>query len=128
MSKIETLKEGIHLASVLSLASAILILVGSAFWWFWYPSIFGSMMGNWGWMMSSPNVVTMLPPMTVIGMISGVVVLISAIMMSLKPHEGCKWGLLVLIFSSLSLLGMGGFLVGSALGIAGGALAMTSKR
>ena len=128
MSKIETVKEGIRLPSVLSLASGILILVGSAFWWFWYPNIFGSMMGNWGLMMSSPNVITMLPTTSLIGMISGAVILLSAIMMSLKPHEGYMWGLLVLIFSSLSLLGMGGFLVGSVLGIIGGALAMTGKR
>lgn len=60
-----------------------------------------------------------------IGLASGIVVLIGAAMIYSRPSKATTWGLLVLIFSIVSFVGMGGFFLGAVLGIVGGALALT---
>ena len=60
-----------------------------------------------------------------VGLISGVLVVIGAIMMRVHPGEHVAWGTIVLVFSITSFLGMGGFIIGALLGIAGGALALS---
>ena len=59
-----------------------------------------------------------------IGLIAGIAVLVSAIMIYARPRSASTWGLLVLVFSILSFFGMGGFFIGAILGIVGGVLAM----
>ena len=60
-----------------------------------------------------------------IGLISGVIVVICAIMLGSRPVEHTTWGTLILVFSIISFFGMGGFFIGAILGIAGGALALS---
>ncbi len=60
-----------------------------------------------------------------VGLISGAFVLIGAIMIRMRPSEHVAWGVIVLVFSITSFLGMGGFMIGALLGIAGGALALS---
>ena len=60
-----------------------------------------------------------------VGLVSGAFVVIGAIMMRVHPAEHVAWGVIVLVFSITSFLGMGGFIVGALLGIAGGALALS---
>ena len=62
-----------------------------------------------------------------VGLIAGIVVLVGAVMIYARPRTTSTWGLLVLVFSILSFLGMGGFFIGAILGIVGGALAMVWK-
>ncbi len=59
-----------------------------------------------------------------LGLISGIVVLVGAVMIYTRPANASTWGLLVLVFSILSFFGMGGFFIGAVLGVVGGALAM----
>ena len=61
----------------------------------------------------------------VAGLISGIVVLVGAIMLYSRPRGASTWGSLILIFSIISFLGTGGFFIGALLGIVGGVLAMT---
>jgi len=63
------------------------------------------------------------------GIVFGIVVVVSAVMLYNKPIEHSKWGLLVLIFSVLSVFGsaMAGFGVGLILGVLGGMFALTWK-
>ena len=63
------------------------------------------------------------------GIVFGIVVLVSALMLYNKPIEHSKWGLLILIFSVLSIFGsaMAGFGVGLILGVLGGIFALTWK-
>jgi hypothetical protein len=71
-----------------------------------------------------------------IGAVSGIVVLISAIMLKIRPGEGTRglrvccrmWGTAILVFSIVSLFGgsVGGY-IGAILGIVGGALALVVK-
>lgn len=60
-----------------------------------------------------------------VGLVSGAFVVIGAIMMRVHPAEHVAWGVIVLVFSITSFLGMGGFMIGALLGIAGGALALS---
>jgi uncharacterized membrane protein YjgN (DUF898 family) len=66
--------------------------------------------------------------MGILGIIFGVVVIASAVMLNRQPQQHQTWGILILIFSILSVFGgMGGYLVGLVLGIVGGALAIAWK-
>ncbi len=63
------------------------------------------------------------------GILFGVVVIVSALMLYNKPVDHAKWGMLILIFSVLSIFGsaMAGFGLGLILGLIGGILALTWK-
>jgi len=98
-------------AIVISLVAGILIILGSI-----YATIGGIGM--------------------ILGVVSGIVVLISVIMLKIRPGEGTRglrvccrmWGAAILVFSIVSLFGgsVGGF-IGAILGIVGGALALIVK-
>jgi uncharacterized membrane protein YjgN (DUF898 family) len=64
----------------------------------------------------------------VLGIIFGVVVMASAVMLNRQPQQHQTWGIVILIFSILGVFGgMAGYLVGLVLGIVGGALAIAWK-
>jgi|SRR5215218_8669903 uncharacterized membrane protein YhaH (DUF805 family) len=123
----------------LSLAAGILIIFSSTIV-LWIGAMFGNggFMGgmmNGDSMMGDNNVGfnNFLPFMTGIlsvGIVSGILVLIGALMMYYKRSEQAKtWGIVVLIFSIVALIGGGGgFLIGTILGIIGGALAISRAR
>jgi hypothetical protein len=103
-------------AVIISLIAGILIVLASV-----YPTI----AGTW----------------TILVAVSGVIVLLSAVMLKIRPGESTQglrmcclsWGSLILVFSIVSLFGiyMGGFFIGSVagsiLGIIGAALALVAK-
>jgi hypothetical protein len=61
------------------------------------------------------------------GLASGIIVLASAILLMAVPNQRRTWGVLTLVFSVLSFLGLGGFVIGAILGIVGGVLALRWK-
>jgi len=64
----------------------------------------------------------------ILGLIFGAVVVISAIMLNSKPQEHMTWGILIAVFSVLSIFGgMGGLMIGLVLGLIGGVLAVIWK-
>jgi hypothetical protein len=67
--------------------------------------------------------------MGVLGLVFGIIVIVSAVMLYNRSTEHTTWGVLILIFSALSVFGsmMGGFGVGVILGVIGGALAILWK-
>lgn len=65
--------------------------------------------------------------MGLIGLASGIIVLVSAVVLLTRPGQVRIWGVLVLVFSVLSFLGLGGFIVGAILGIVGGILTLSWK-
>jgi hypothetical protein len=103
-------------AIIISLVAGILIILGNIYTSSLYATIEGIGM--------------------IIGVVSGILVLIFAIMLKIRPGEGerglrvcCRWwGSLVLVFSTVSLFGgsVGGF-IGAILGIVGAALALVVK-
>lgn len=58
------------------------------------------------------------------GLILGLVVFIAAIKLSQNPEEHITWGVIILIFSLLSIVIGGGFVIGMILGFIGGLLAI----
>jgi hypothetical protein len=103
-------------AVIISLVAGILIILGNIYTGSLYATIEGIGM--------------------IIGVVSGILVLISAIMLKIRPGEGerglrvcCRmWGTAILVFSIVSLFGgtVGGF-IGAILGIVGAALALVVK-
>jgi hypothetical protein len=103
-------------AVIISLVAGILIVLGS-----FYPNSLYSTIEGVG---------------MIIGIVSGIPVLISAAMLKIRPGEGERglrtcclwWGSLILVFSIVSLLAgsLVGF-IGSILGIVGAAIALVVK-
>jgi hypothetical protein len=61
------------------------------------------------------------------GIFAGIVVLVGAVMLYVKPEQRRSWGVVILVASALNfLLGMMGFLAGT-LGVIGGVLALSTK-
>lgn len=65
--------------------------------------------------------------LSVFGLVCGIIVLLSAIMLRFKPEQRQTWGILVLVFSILGFFGFGGFIVGSVLGIVGSIMILRWK-
>jgi hypothetical protein len=61
------------------------------------------------------------------GLVCGAVVLISSTMILAKVGQWRTWGILILVFSVLSFVGLGGFIIGAILGIVGGVLTLRWK-
>ena len=119
---------------ILSLIGGLIILVGSLVNIVWYAlgsSAFGSywgmmggyhgMTGNFGFSNSY------MTAFSVVGLVCGIVVVISALMLKARPTEHSAWGALIIVFSAISLISMGGWFVGALLGIIGGAFALSWK-
>lgn len=64
---------------------------------------------------------------SVTSLVAGIIVIIGAIMINARPEEHMTWGIITLVFSIVSLVGMGGFFMGALLGVAGGALALSFR-
>ncbi|MCW4032415.1 MAG: hypothetical protein NWF08_03375 [Candidatus Bathyarchaeota archaeon] len=126
----ETIK--LKTAYIVSIIAGILIILGSLYTKMWGTWLTGGIVGMMGRQSHGIMTVTW-----ILGLISGIIVLYSAIMLKIRPGEADEglrkccivWGTMILIFSIFSLVGgsMGGFLIGAILGIIGGALALLSR-
>ena len=127
-----------QIAFILSLVGGILILLAGIVCctWFWFDGMnFSGMMGGLGGMMGGYHAMmgslgvpfSFMGGLSLIGLVSGIVVIISAVMLNIRPTEHTGWGVVILAFSIISFLGMGGFLIGAVLGIVGGTLALSWK-
>ena len=61
------------------------------------------------------------------GLVCGAIVLISAILLLTNSSQPRTLGVLILVFSVMSFLGLGGFVIGAILGIIGGILTLRWK-
>ena len=123
---------------ILGLIAGIFILLGAvvmSMFTFGVAGIMGNMSGMAGMMsgmnggMSMGMMMGFAPALTVLGLGSGVIVLLGSAMLYSRPSESQLWGAIILTFSVVSILGgMGGLLVGLVLGIASGILALTWTR
>src|SRR3989337_3150370 len=116
-------------AFILSLIGGMIIVLGSVvslFWSFYGWPYYGGMMGPW-MMWGFGYGYGFMQVFSIAALISGIIVLVGAIMLNARPTEHTAWGTIVLIFSLVSFLGMGGFFIGAILGIAGGAIALSYK-
>jgi len=89
---------------------------------------FGGMMGGYRHMMNGLGFpYGLMSGLMLVSLVSGVLLIIGAVMINIHPSQSSTWGIIVLVFSIISFLGMGGFLIGAVLGIVGGALALSWK-
>jgi hypothetical protein len=61
------------------------------------------------------------------GLATGAIVLVSAVILLTNPSQRRTSGVLILVFSVLSFIGLGGFVIGAILGIVGGILTLRWK-
>lgn len=107
-------------AFVLSLLAGIWMVAVGVMMLGWRPGGFGMM----GWMWGHGVMGVWWPWL---GIIAGATVLTGAIMLNAKPDQAQTWGLVIVVASAVGLfVGMGGLLAG-ALGVVGGALAMSES-
>ncbi|MHB2036732.1 MAG: DUF6114 domain-containing protein [Nitrososphaerales archaeon] len=127
------------IAFVLSLIGGILITIGSVVGmglsamgspFFWGS---GGMMGSYnypymmgGYYYGSNGYYGVMYGLESIGIITGIFVIVFAILMKSKPAERRNYGVLILAFSLVSFVGMGGFFIGAIIGLIGGVLALTN--
>ena len=62
------------------------------------------------------------------GISSGIAVIMTSIMLKVRPQESRRWGIMIIALSAVSILGMGGFIFGMVLGIIGGAMAIIRSK
>ena len=108
----------------LSLIAGILILINSSAVGVasvWFPWIFPTLPG------SDNNSTVPFATITIIGLVSGVLVLIGALMLYGKLVDSKAIGIVILVFSIPSVVTGGGFIIGFILGIMGGVEALRWK-
>lgn len=126
------------LAFLLSLIGGLIILLGgivSSMWFFYGGAVWGDfgdmwsgMMGGYNGMMGSLGFpLGFMGGFSLVGLVCGIIVVIAALMLNMRPQEQNAWGMLILIFSAISFLNMGGFFIGAVLGLVGGAFVVSSK-
>jgi len=120
-------------AFILSLIGGLIIVIGSLIETLLL--IFGSyagtfygmgpgMMSGYGFYGYGSGWMTAL---SIIALAFGIIVLIGAIMLNARPSQNITWEIIVLVFSVASFIGMGGYMIGAILGIAGGAVALSYR-
>lgn len=120
-------------AFVLSLLSGVFVILGSiicAFWWDAdYPmSWMEGMMHGWENNARMWNIGGLAYAITALGIVFGIIILVSSVMLYVNPKQHQLWGSLIIVFSVLSILScMGGMGIGVILGIVGGALGIVWK-
>jgi CDP-diglyceride synthetase len=62
---------------------------------------------------------------SILGLFSGVAMIIGAVMLWVRPQDHLVWGILILVFAVVSFADMGGYFIGAILGIIGGAFAIS---
>lgn len=112
----------LDLPSGLALIGGILMIISGVLAIFHMAilPLMGTMMGQW---MAGASIF-----FGIFGIGCGAAVTIGAIMMSRRPANLRLWAFVVLVFSALSFIELGGFFIGAVLGIIGSIIALTTKR
>lgn len=131
-------KQGLTLAFVISLVGALIVLIFSLVNLVW----FGSNSPNWGgfgdymrnmmggyhnFMGTYSSSTGFFTAISIVSFVCGVIMLMSALVLRIHPQEHFLWGIVIVVFSAISFVGMGGYFVGATFGIVGGVLALTYK-
>jgi hypothetical protein len=126
-------------AFLLSLIGGIIILLAgiiSSIWFLYGSAVMGDfgdmwfgMMGGYHSMMGSFGFpLGYMAGFSLLGLVAGIIVTTSAVMLSVRPQERSAWSILILVFSAISFLNMGGFFIGGILGLVGGAFAVSAGK
>ncbi len=99
-------------AAGISLVAGIIIVIGSLVSSFWHMAFFPQM----GWMMGQ-QFASGIVFGSIVSIVFGAIVIGGAILMFKKPLQTRQWGVIVLVFSALSFVGMGGFIIGGIIAL-----------
>jgi hypothetical protein len=131
-------KQGLTLAFASSLVGGLIVLIFSLVNLVW----FGFNSPNWGgfgnywnsmiegyhnFMGSYSTSIGFFTAISIVSFVCGVIVLMSAFVLRIHPQEHVLWGVVIIIFSAASFVGMAGYFVGAIFGIIGGVLALTYR-
>jgi hypothetical protein len=130
---------GTIFAFIVSLVGGLIILIASALNVVWYSSgasnfggygsyMRGMMDGYHNFMGSYGGSYGFLAGISLVAVICGVIVLMSAIMLRAQPHQHMLWAIVIIVFSAVSFVGMGGYFIGAILGIIGGAFVLATRQ
>ena len=131
-------KQGLTLAFVSSIVGGLIVLIFSFInlVWFGFNSPNWGGFGNyWGGMMDGyhnfmgtySTSTGFFMAISIVSFVCGVIVLMSALVLRIHPQEHVLWGVVIVVFSAVSFVGMGGYFVGAIFGIIGGVLSLTYK-
>ena len=105
------------IAGILIISNTVLLGIATT----WFPEMIPTLPGT------TANDTTILYQLTVIGLICGILVLLGAILLQIKPVHRKIWAIMIIVFSIPSVLTGGGFIIGFILGIIGGVLAFSQN-
>jgi len=131
--------QGLTFAFIVSLVGGLIVLIASTVNFVWFLSgtqnfggfgnfMRGAMDGYHGFMGSYASSNSFLAGISVVGLVCGVIVLIGAIMLKADPHQSTIWAIIIIAFSVVSFVGMGGYFIGAVLGIVGGAFVLATRQ
>ena len=131
--------KGTTFAFIVSLVGGLIIIIASILNVVWYSSgasnfggygsYHGGMMdGYHNFMGSYGGSYGFLAGISLVAVICGVIVLMGAIMLRVQPHQHMIWAIVIIVFSAVSFVGMGGFFIGAILGIVGGLFVLATRQ
>jgi hypothetical protein len=131
--------QGLTFAFIVSLVGGLIVLVSSLVNFVWFLSgaanfggfgnfMQGAMNGYHGFMGSYGVSNSFLAGISVVGLVCGVIVLIGAIMLKADSHQSTLWAIVIVVFSVISFVGMGGYFIGAIMGIVGGAFVLSTRQ
>ena len=131
-------KQGVTVAFVISLVGGLIILAFSLVNLVWFGSnapSWGGFGDYWSGMMNGyhdfmgnyASSTSFFTAVSIASFVCGVIVVFSSLVLRIHPREHLLWGIVIVVFSAISFIGMGGYFVGAGFGIIGGALALTYK-
>ena len=126
-------------AFIVSLVGGLIVFIASLINFVWFLSgaanfggfgnfMRGAMGGYHSFMGSYGTSNSFLAGISVIGLVCGVIVLIGAIMLKVDSHQSTIWAIVIIAFSLVSFVGMGGYFIGAILSIVGGAFVLATRQ
>lgn len=130
---------GTTFAFIVSLVGGLIITIASILNVVWYSSngsnfggygsyMRGTMDGYHNFMGNYGGSYSFLAGISLVAVICGVVVLMAAIMLRAQPHQHVVWAIVIIVFSAVSFVGMGGYFIGAILGIVGGLFVIATRQ
>jgi Family of unknown function (DUF6114) len=129
----------LNFAFVVSLVGSLIVLIASLVNFIWFLSgeanfggfgnfMRGAMSGYHSFMGSYGSSNSFLAEISVVSLVCGVIILIGATMLKVDPHKSTMWAIIIIVFSVISFVGMGGYFIGAVLAVVGGAFVLSTKQ
>ncbi len=126
-------------AFIVSLVGGLIVLIASLVNLVWFLSgaanfggfgnfMRGAMDGYHNFMGSYSTSNSFLAGISVVSLVCGVIMLIGAVMLKVDPHQSTLWAIVIIVFSLVSFVGMGGYFIGAILGVVGGAFVLVTRQ